>query len=103
MEYELDLKEFCSALRESEKDIFAEKIFNTPGEIYLYQNVIQKIAADVPVRICDIDFSAFEEDDIVDLIDHKGDDIEEYLFGASLIVDKVHNSKPLTATERKFF
>lgn len=103
MKYEIDLKSFCDALRESEESDFAGRLCDTPGERYLYDNVLQKFVSGVPVRICDIDFDAFDEDDIVELIDNKNDNIYKFLCGVSLIVENFCKSNALTAKTRKFF
>lgn len=103
MEYEIDLKGFCTALRESEENDFAGRLCDTPGERYLYDNVLQKLVSGIPVRMCDIDYDAFEEDDIVEMIDNKSDDIDQSLRGASLIVKNFCNSPALAARTRKFF
>ena len=103
VKYEFDLSGFCTALRESEENDFDDMLCNTPGERYLCDNVLKKFVFGVPVRICDVDFDAFDEDDIVDLIDNRKDDIEETLCGVSLIVESFCKRKALTAKTRKFF
>ncbi len=102
MKYEIDLRSLCSAIRESEEEVI-DRLFDTPGERYLYDNVLRKFVSGVPVRMCDIDFDAFDEDDIVELIDNKRDDIDEALRGASLIIENFCESPALTAKTRKFF
>lgn len=103
MEYEIDLSNFCSAIRESEEFDFVGRLCDTPGERYLYDNVLQKLVSDVPVRMCDIDFDAFDEDDIIEMIDSKSDDIDQSLRGASLIINNFCDSPALNAKTRKFF
>lgn len=103
MKYEIDLKGFCTALRESEETDFAGRLCDTPGEKYLYDNVLQKFVFGIPVRMCDIDFDAFDEADIVEMIDNKRDDIDQSLRGAGLIVKSFCKSPALTAKTRKFF
>ncbi len=41
MKYEIDLKSFCDAIRESKESDFAGRLCDTPGERYLYDNVLQ--------------------------------------------------------------
>ena len=103
MELQLDLTGFCSALRRSETETFADSLCTTPGQRYLLENVIHKFVTDTPVRICDIDFDAFDEEDIVDFIDNKGQEIDEHMCGAFVIAEKFQTSSALTTTKRKFF
>ncbi len=103
MELQLDLKGFCSALRRSETETFADSLCTTSGQRYLFENVIQKLVTDIPLRICDIDFDAFDEEDIVDLIDNKRQKLDEHMRGAFVIAEKFQKSKALTAVKRKFF
>ena len=103
MELQLDLKSFCSALRKSESGDFIENLCNTPGQRYLFESVIQKFVTNIPVRICDIDFDAFDEEDIVDLIDNREQEIDEHMRGALVIAEKFQKSTALTSAKRKFF
>ena len=103
MELQLDLKGFCSALRKSKSGDFIENLCNTPGQRYLFESVIQKFVTDIPVRICDIDFDAFDEEDIVDFIDNKEQEIDEHVRGAFVIAEEFQKSRALTTTKRKFF
>lgn len=103
MELQLDLKGFCSALCRSEAENFADNLCSTPGQRYLVENVIQKLVTDIPLRICDVDFDAFDEEDIVDLIDNKGQKLDEHIRGAFVIAEKFQKSKAMTAAKRKFF
>lgn len=103
MELQLDLTGFCSALRKSESESFTEKLCDTPGQRYLLENVIHKFVTDIPVRICDIDFDAFDEEDIVDFIDNKEQEIDEHVRGAFVIAEEFQKSRALTTSKRKFF
>lgn len=103
MELQLDLTGFCSALRKSESGSFTEKLCDTPGQRYLLENVIHKFVTDTPVRICDIDFNAFDEEDIVDFIDNKEQKIDEHMRGAFVIAKEFQESRALTAVKRRFF
>ena len=103
MEYEFDLRVFCTAVRESRENNFVDRLCDTPGKRYLYNNVLQKFVSGVPVRLREIDFDAFDEDDIVYLIDNESDGIDNALRGASIIVENFCKSKAITAKTRKFF
>ncbi len=103
MEYEINIKNLCSELRRSNTEDFADKLCDTQGQRYLYGNVVQKFVNNVPVRLCDVDFDAFTEEDIVELIDNKLGQIEEHVRGSAVIVKSFQNTKALTAAKRKFF
>lgn len=103
MEYEFDLKGFCTAARESKENDFVDRLCDTPGKRYLYNNVLQKFVSGVPVRLREIDLGAFDEDDIIDLIDNKSDEIDKALCGASMIAENFCKSKALTTRTRKYF
>ena len=51
----------------------------------------------------DIDFSAFTEDDIVNLADNKTYEIFNCVQGPFEIAEKFMKSKPIAAVKRKFF
>ena len=103
MEYEFDLKGFCTAVRESRENNFVDRLCDTAGKRYLYNNVLQKFVSGVPVRLREIDLDAFDEDDIVDLLDNKSNEIDKVLRGASIIAENFCKSKAITVKTRKFF
>ena len=103
MEYKIDLNRFCSELLKRKVENEIDKIYDTAGERYLYENVIQKFIAGIPVYASDIDFSAFSEDDIVDLADNKSDKLYNAANGAIKIADGFLSSKPIAVRKRMFF
>ena len=103
MEYQINLKQLREELKSDRDRDFYHEIFETQGERYLHEHVIQKFASGIPVYIGDVDFSAFDEDDIVDLIDNKGREIDDLLCAFERIVNGFVKSKPLIAKKRCFF
>lgn len=103
MEYKMDLSRFCFELlnREVENDI--EEICDTAGERYLYNSIIRKFITGAPVRVDDVDFSAFSEDDIVDLTDNKSAELYNIACGAFKIADGFIKSNPIAVKKRRFF
>ena len=104
MKYVMDLKSLCAALRKSDRcPVFADELCEAEGEKYLYENVVQNILFKRPIRICDIDFDAFDEDDIVDLIDNKTEYLEEHFRFTDELVKCFENSSALAVQSRRFF
>lgn len=102
MEYQIDLNRFCREIRSDRKDNLLDEIYETSGEKYL-EKMLQKFAVGIPVRICEIDFSAFDEDDIVDLIDNKGREIDDLFCAFERIAEGFINCKPMAAKTKRFF
>ena len=103
MDYTLDLEHMVSALKKADTRPIIPEFIETEGERYIFENVVLKYISKKPVHVGDIDFDAFDEDDIVSLIDDKSEFIEEKLGALHRIVD-VFSKMPAKATrERKFF
>lgn len=100
---EINLNNFCNALIKGDRQTDAEDICETDGEQYLYDNIISKFIAGIPVYMSDIDFSAFTEDDIIDLTDNKAYEIFNCMRGSFKIADGFMKAKPVAAVKRKFF
>ena len=100
---EINLNNFCDALIKSDGQTDAEDICETDGEQYLYDNIIPKFIAGIPVYMSDIDFSAFTEDDIIDLTDNKAYEIFNRLQDSFQIAAGFMKAKPVAAVKRKFF
>ena len=104
MKYVMDLKSLCAALRNSDRrPAFDAALCETEGEKYLYENVVQNILLKRPLRICDIDFDAFDEEDIVELVDNKTEYLEEHFRFAGELVKCFEKSSALAVQSRKFF
>ena len=100
---EINLTNFCDALRKSDRKSDVEDICETTGERYLIDNIISKFIFGTPVYMSDIDFSAFTEDDVVNLADNKTYEIFNCVQGPFEIAEKFMKSKPIAAVKRKFF
>lgn len=102
MELTLDLKKMCDNMKnaENQKELI---IFDTPGEEYVYENIVKKCVRDIPFTISEIDFSAFTEDDIVNIIDDKREKFEAELTSVYSVVEKFHDKPALTSTLKRFF
>ena len=102
MDITLDLKKMCSNMKDAEEQ--GELIiFSTPGEEYVYENIVKKCVRGIPFTTGEIDFTAFTEDDIVNIIDDKSKEIETELTFVHSVVEKIHEKPALTSTLRKFF
>ena len=103
MELVLDVKRLCSELQNISEDDGVRDFCDTPGECYLYENVVKKCVTGIEFRYCDIDFDAFDEDDIVNIIDEKDDDIDADLCAAVHFVEAFEKSTALTSKTKRFF
>ena len=104
MEYNVDLQKLCNGLHNCEQgQIFFDEQIQTPGEHYLYEQILPKLLYDDPLLVGDIDFDAFSEDDIVDLIDNKTEYLEEHFRFIDELVKCFEKSSALAVQSRKFF
>lgn len=103
MEFVFDLNRLCSELKKADEDVGAREFCETPGERYLYENVVKPCATGVELRFQDIDFDAFDEDDIVNIIDERDEEIDKELCAVQRLVEAVENSSAQTAKKKKFF
>ena len=86
----------CQEFSEDEHDL-------TEGERYLKENVLYKCLYGIPLTVGEVNFDAFTEDDIVELIDITADDIEEKADRAYDIIRTFNDSKPQFTKEKLFF
>lgn len=103
MDISIDIKDLCKNLAGATESDPAERLCETDGDRYLYENVLKPCIYDIPLRVCDIDFSAFTEDDIVSLIDDKTNIIDDMFYTVERINTVIGNCKPLAVSERRFF
>lgn len=103
MELKINIKNLCKNLANADEGNDMECICDTDGCRYLYENVVKPCITGIPLRICDIDFSAFEEDDIVNLIDNKSEMIDNALCTVSRVVNAFCESKALVVSKNKYF
>lgn len=103
MELVLDVSRLCTELRNASEDDGVRDFCETPGERYLYENVVKKCISGEELRYRDIDFDAFDEDDIVNIIDEKDEAIDADLCAAFHFVKAFEECKALTAKTRRFF
>ena len=104
MEYNVDLQKLCNGLHNCEQGrIFSDEQIQTPGGHYLYEQILPKLLYDDPLLVGDIDFDAFDEDDIVDLIDNHSETWEKQFKLIQHIEAVLAKSPALQTSSRKFF
>ncbi len=97
------VQRFCDIMRCGELKDEDDDIFNTPGKKYLHEKVIKPIMNRMMLMLGEIDFDAFTENDITEIID---DDETEIIRSFSLlehIVEKITEAKPLVTKKKIFF
>lgn len=104
MSMELDVNNFVSALKKAydSTDEVPYYIY-TDGEAYIYNEIIKKSISGETIYVSDIDFEAFDEEEIVCLIDDRGEEIYNDIYLVGNIIDTIEKSPALTAANRKFF
>mgnify|MGYP000566972727 CR=1 FL=1 len=103
MEYTLDLGRMVSALKKADTVPEIPDFIESEGEKYIYDNVIMKYISKQPIYVGDIDFDAFDEDDITTLIDNKSDFIEGQFCTLHNIVNTFAEMPAMVTTVRKYF
>lgn len=103
MEYTLDLKDMVSALKQADPRPITPEFIETEGKKYIYDNVIMKYISKRPIHVGDIDFDAFDEEDITTLIDNKSDFIVVQLCALHNIVNTFAEMPATVTTVRKYF
>ena len=100
----LDVNNFVSALKSAydATDDVPYYIY-TDGEAYIYNEIIKKSISGETIFVSDIDLEAFDEEEIVCLIDDRGEVIYNDIYMVSNLIDIIEKSPALTATNRKFF
>ncbi len=103
MDYKLDLKEMVKSFKKAAPDNGVLEFIETEGEQYIFENIFTKLSNGERLRISDIDFDAFDEDDITDIIDYKIDKMENKLRGSINIANIFITTPPLAVKSRRFF
>ena len=100
----VNLKRFCNTLRQCEEHKTGhEALFDTAGKRYLMERVLPSLVFGRPLRVRDLNLDAFDEDDIVDLIDYRSDELDVYFCLVGRLVACFQNSEAVTARQAKFF
>lgn len=103
MEYTLDLGRMVSALKNAETVPEEPDFIETEGERYIFDNVIFKYISKRPIYVGDIDFDAFNEDDITAIIDDKSEFIEDRINTLHNIVNTFAEMPARVTTSRRYF
>lgn len=103
MEFVFDLNRLCSELKKVDEDVGVREFCKTSGERYLYNNVVKPCVSGVELRFRDIDFDAFDEDDIANIIDERDEEIDMELCTVQRLVESFANGSALSAKKKKFF
>ncbi|MCR4720021.1 MAG: hypothetical protein K5768_10375 [Firmicutes bacterium] len=80
-----------------------EGFYATEGEQYLRETILPKCMYGIFLPVGDIDFDAFSEDDIVDLIDCGCEQMEENKYITADIIENFKKSKAQSSKIKKFF
>ena len=92
-----------SALKKADSESSVPKFIETEGEKYIYDKVIFKYISKQPIYVGDIDFDAFDEDDITTLIDDKSELIEDRINTLHNIVNNFAEMPARVTTARRYF
>ena len=103
MEYKVDLTKMIASMRNAEDTGLEPEFIETVGELYIYENIIQKDIKDEPIVVRDINFDEFDEDDITELIDNKMPYIEDKLDRIGKVVKVFMKMPAKSLMARKFF
>lgn len=101
-EYSIDLKKMCAALKQCDESN-AKPLWDTDGEEYLFKHIVPKCVFNQPLLISDIDFSAFNEDDIVNIVDNKSNLIDGAFHAVNTILESFSESSALSLNSKRFF
>ena len=102
MDYKLDLPHLRASLKRANAQPTVPDFIETAGERYIYDYIITYHTAGEPIFVGDIDLDAFDEDDIVSLIDHKPDAIDAHYSSVTRII-AIFAETPAKATSKRFF
>ena len=103
MEYTLDLGRMVSALKKADAVSDVPDFIETEGERYIFDKVIFKYISKQPIYVGNIDFDAFDEDDITTLIDDKCELIEDRINSLHNIVNTFAEMPARVTTARRYF
>ena len=102
MEYKLDISHLRASLKRADAQPDVPDYIETEGERYIFDHIIKRHTAGKPIFVGDIDLDAFDEDDIVSLIDDKADAIDAHYSSVARIV-AIFAETPAKATSKRFF
>ena len=102
MDYKLDLPQLRASLKRANAQPTVPDFIETAGERYIYDHIITRHTAGEPIHVGDIDLDAFDEDDIVSLIDDKSDAIDAHFSSVAHIVTTFAETPAKTAARRFF-
>ena len=80
-----------------------EQVWDSPGEEYLMVNILPKCLYGEEFKVRDIDFDAFTEDDIVNLVDYNLPIIMEGLLGVAKMEEHFVSSPSQRQQRKRFF
>ena len=102
MDYKLDLPHLRASLKRADAQPTVPDFIETAGERDIYDHIITRHTAGEPIYVGSIDLDAFNEDDIVSLIDDKSDIIDAHFSSVAHIVTTFAET-PATTAARRFF
>ena len=102
MDYKLDLPHLRASLKRANAQPTVPDFIETAGERYIYDYIITRHTAGEKIYVGSIDLDAFDEDDIVSLIDDKADAIDAHYSSVARIV-AIFAETPAKATAQRFF
>ncbi len=103
MELSLDLGKFITAVKNAEADTGKCDLIETEGEQYVFENIFKRFLKNEKVKVSDIDFDAFEEDDITLIVDDKFRKLENVAQGGRVIAEFFVKAAPAVTRTRGFF
>ena len=102
MDYKLDIPHLRASLKHADAQPTVPDFIETAGEQYIYDHIIARHTAGEPIYVGSIDLDAFDEDDIVSLIDDKSDAIDAHFSSVARIVTTFAETPAKTAARRFF-
>ena len=102
MDYKLDLPQLRASLKRANAQPTVPDFIETAGERYIYDHIITRHTAGEKIYVGSIDLDAFDEDDIVSLIDDKSDAIDAHFSSVAHIVTTFAETPAKTAARRFF-
>lgn len=102
MDYKLDISHLRTSLKRADAQPAVPDYIETEGERYIFDHIIKRHTAGEPIFVGDIDLDAFDEDDIVSLIDDKSDAIDAHFSSVAHIVTTFTETPAKTAARRFF-
>ena len=103
MKEAINLQKLCNALRHCEERNDDDVLFDTAGKRYLMEQVFPSLVFDRPLMVRDVDLDAFDEEDIVDLIDYRSNELDVHFCFASRMAKCFQESEALATRQPKFF